>query len=73
MQNIENHENQQTSRQALADKSGGFGWGIFLLLTGTALLAERVGWFPSDIKWFLPIILIAWGAGKIYAAFANQQ
>lgn len=73
MQNIENRENQQTDRQPLASKSEGFGWGLFLLLTGIALLAERVGWFPSDIKWFLPIVLIAWGAAKIYGAFANRE
>ncbi|MEW6128338.1 MAG: DUF5668 domain-containing protein [Acidobacteriota bacterium] len=73
MQNIENREHQQDGRQSLAGKSEGFGWGIFLLLTGTALLAERVGWFPSDIKWFLPIVLIAWGAAKIFAVFANRD
>lgn len=50
-----------------------FGWGVFLLLVGLGLLAERVGWMPVNTAWFLPVIFIAWGAAKIYGAFTRTE
>lgn len=44
----------------------GIGFGLFLLLAGVALLAQRLGWLPTEADWFFPAILIAWGAGELY-------
>lgn len=50
-----------------------FGWGVFFLLVGLGLLAERFGWLPVKDGWFLPVIFIAWGASKIYGAFTRKE
>lgn len=44
----------------------GIGFGLFLVLAGVVLLAERFGWLPSATDWFFPAVLIAWGAGELY-------
>ena len=41
------------------------GFGIFLLIAGLALLAERMGWMPNDIEWGLPLVLITWGLSTL--------
>jgi hypothetical protein len=48
-----------------AEKKG-IGFGLFLLLAGGVLLAERLGWLPAGSDWLFPVILIAWGAGELY-------
>ncbi len=45
---------------------GGIGWGVFLLLAGSVLLAEKLGWLPGGADWLFPVILIAWGASELY-------
>jgi hypothetical protein len=45
----------------------GIGFGLFLLLAGGVLMAERIGWLPGGTDWLLPAILIAWGASEVYA------
>jgi hypothetical protein len=44
----------------------GIGFGLFLLLAGVAMLAQRLGWLPTEADWLFPAILIAWGAGELY-------
>jgi hypothetical protein len=44
----------------------GIGFGLFLLLTGLVLLAERLGWLPTGADWLFPVILIAWGTSELY-------
>jgi hypothetical protein len=44
----------------------GIGFGLFLLVAGLVLLAERMGWFPAGADWFFPVLLIAWGASELY-------
>ena len=39
----------------------GIGCGVFLILVGVGLLAERLDWFPFSSRWFLPAAYIAWG------------
>jgi hypothetical protein len=46
---------------------GGIGFGLFLLLAGFALLAERLGWLPTQGDWFFPAVLIAWGVSELYS------
>lgn len=49
-------------------KKKGIGCGVFLILVGVGLFAERLGWFPFNTIWFLPAAFIAWGIGEIYDA-----
>ncbi len=46
----------------------GIGCGVFLILVGIGIFAERMGWFPFDSVWFLPAAFIAWGIAEIYDA-----
>jgi len=50
----------------------GIGCGVFLILVGIGLFAERMGWFPFSTVWFLPAVFIAWGIGEIYKAITNR-
>ena len=58
----------QTTRSG--DK--GIGFGLFLLMAGLALLAERLGWLPQGLDWLFPAILIAWGASELYRGFMSS-
>lgn len=49
-----------------AGKTKGIGWGVFLLLAGGVLLAEKLGWLPNGADWLFPVILIAWGASELF-------
>ncbi len=51
--------------------SGGIGWGIFLLLAGLVLLAEKLRWLPEGTDWLFPAILIAWGASELYSRLSR--
>jgi hypothetical protein len=51
---------------APAPQRGGIGFGLFLVLAGLALLAEKLGWLPVHGDWLFPALLIAWGAGELY-------
>ena len=53
-------------------KRGGIGCGVFLILVGAALFADRMGWFPFNTMWLLPAVFIAWGIGQIYNAFRDE-
>ena len=46
----------------------GIGCGVFLILVGIGIFAERMGWFPFDSIWFLPGAFIVWGIAEIYEA-----
>jgi hypothetical protein len=51
----------------------GIGFGLFILLAGCALLAERVGWLPMSTDWLLPAILIAWGLSELYTKMSGSK
>lgn len=50
----------------------GIGCGVFLILVGVGLFAERMGWFPFSMIWFLPAAFIAWGIAEIVDALRSQ-
>ncbi len=50
----------------------GIGCGVFLILVGIGLFAERMGWFPFNTVWFLPAAFVAWGMAEIFDAFRNR-
>ena len=50
----------------------GIGCGVFLILVGVGLFAEKMGWLPFGTAWFLPAVFIAWGIGEIYKAVRNR-
>ena len=47
----------------------GFGFAVFILIAGIALLAERLGWIPADVKWGFPTVLIAFGVSMLLPHF----
>ena len=49
----------------------GIGFGFFLILAGSALLAERFNWISNEIEWFFPAVLIAWGISELYERFSK--
>ena len=49
----------------------GVGCGVFLILVGIGLLAERLGLFPFTTVWFLPAAFIAWGIAEIVDALRS--
>lgn len=50
------------------EEKKGIGCGLFLVLVGLGLLAERLGWIPFDVAWFWPAVLIAIGGSMVYRA-----
>ena len=50
----------------------GIGCGVFLILVGVGLFAERMGWFPFSTVWFLPAAFVAWGIAEIYEALRGK-
>lgn len=52
----------------LINKSG-FGTGLFLVIAWLALLGERMGWIPSEVKWGFPVFLVAAGTSALITYF----
>ncbi len=50
----------------------GIGCGVFLILVGVGLFAERMGWFPFNMVWFLPAAFVAWGIAEIFEAIRDK-
>ncbi len=50
----------------------GIGCGVFLILVGVGLFAERMGWFPFSTVWFLPAAFVAWGVAEIVEALRGK-
>lgn len=53
-------------------KRRGVGCGAFLILVGVGIFAERRGWFPFSMVWFLPAAFIAWGMAEIFNALRDK-
>ena len=41
-------------------------WGAFIVIIGLALLAEQFGLISQEIRWFIPALIVAYGANVIY-------
>lgn len=50
------------------DRDKGIGCGVFLILIGVALVADRMGWISFKAVWLLPAVLIALGVGEVFDA-----
>lgn len=50
----------------------GIGCGVFLILVGVGLFAERMGWFPFNMVWFLPAAFVAWGIAVLFDVFRGK-
>lgn len=50
----------------------GVGCGVFLILVGIGLFAERMGWFPFNMVWFLPAAFVAWGIAVLFDVFRGK-
>ena len=54
-------------------KTRGTGRGVFLILVGAALFAERLDWIRFGLDWLLPVMLVAFGAGMVYNAQRHKD
>jgi hypothetical protein len=52
----------------MAQDKQSIGCGVFLVLAGVVMLAERMGWFYVDATWILPGIIILVGVVKLIDA-----
>jgi len=52
----------------MAKEKKNIGCGVFLILLGVVLLAERMGWFYLDAVWILPAVIITVGVVKLIDA-----
>ena len=52
----------------MAEDKKNIGCGVFLVLAGLVLVAERMGWILLDAAWLLPGVLIAVGIVKVIDA-----
>ncbi len=57
--------NQDTNLPSTGHKPK-IGFGLFLLLAGFVMLGQRAGWVPPQFDWFIPAVLLAWGASELY-------
>ncbi|WP_425048724.1 LiaF transmembrane domain-containing protein [Pseudomonas mosselii] len=48
-------------------------WGALIVIVGLALLAEQFGLISKDVKWFIPIVIVGYGANLIYQNKKNHQ
>lgn len=51
------------------NSKSGFGTGLFLVIAGLAMLGERMGWISTEVKWGLPVFLVAAGASALITYF----
>ncbi len=54
-------------------KTPGTGRGVFLILVGAALFAERLDWIRFGLDWLLPVLLVAFGAGMVCNAKKSKN
>ena len=47
------------------------GCGLFLLIAGVVLLAERMKWIPA-VDWLLPAVLVSCGVGMLVQAIRKK-
>ena len=50
----------------------GIGCGVFLILVGVGIFAERMNWFPFNMIWFLPAAFVAWGIAVLVDTFRGR-
>ncbi|WP_425326629.1 LiaF transmembrane domain-containing protein [Pseudomonas soli] len=48
-------------------------WGVLIVITGFALLVEQFGLISKDVRWFIPLVIVAYGANLIYQNKKNYQ
>ena len=53
-------------------KRKGIGCGVFLIIVGAGIFAERMGWFPFSMIWFLPAAFVAWGIAVIFNTLRDK-
>ncbi|MGG7600032.1 MULTISPECIES: LiaF transmembrane domain-containing protein [unclassified Pseudomonas] len=48
-------------------------WGVLIVIVGFALLAEQFGLISKDVRWFIPLVIVAYGANLIYQNKKDYQ
>lgn len=50
----------------------GLGVGLFALAAGVLLIAERLGWIPSNVPWGWPLVLLVFGVVTVARALKKR-
>lgn len=60
---------QQGQTPALWD---GLGIGLFAVIAGALLMAERLGWIPANVLWGWPLVLFVFGLVTVARALKKK-
>ena len=71
MSDIERASGSQPHGFAEKKERKGIGCGVFFILVGIGLFAERMDWIPFNTAWLLPVVFIAWGISLIFNAIRD--
>jgi hypothetical protein len=50
----------------------GLGIGIFAVIAGALLMAERLGWIPGNVPWGWPLVLFVFGLVTVARALKKK-
>lgn len=53
-------QQERSSEQSSAPWEG-LGVGLFAVIAGALLIAERLGWIPNNVPWGWPLVLVVFG------------
>ena len=51
----------------------GLGFGIFAVVAGALMFSEQMGWLSADVKWFIPLVLIALGLAALARVWVRRR
>lgn len=50
----------------------GLGIGLFAVIAGALLIAERMGWIPNNVPWGWPLVLVVFGVVTVARALKKK-
>lgn len=66
-------EENTTSQQGQAPaRWDGLGVGLFAVIAGALLIAERLGWIPDNVPWGWPLVLFVFGLVTVARALKKK-
>ena len=69
-QNTPPEQNHTVSQPSLPWE--GLGVGIFAIIAGALLIAERVGWIAKDVAWGWPLVVLVFGVVTVSSAIRKK-
>ena len=50
----------------------GLGVGLFAVIAGVLLIAERLGWIPNNVPWGWPLVVLVFGVVTVARALKKK-